>query len=40
METDNKVPNNKMNAREKSTMMSISKGRNREGSGRNNCLVF
>lgn len=39
-ETDNKVTNNKMNAREKSAMMSISKGRNREGSGRNNCLVF
>ena len=39
-ESDNKVTNNKRNAREKSAMMSISKGRNREGSGRNNCLVF
>lgn len=38
-ETDNKVTNNKMNAREKSAMMSI-KGRNREGSRRNNCLAF
>lgn len=28
-ETDNKVTNNKMNAREKSAMMSVIKGRNR-----------
>lgn len=39
-ETHNKVTNNKMNAREKSAMMSVIKGRNREGSGRNNCLAF